>query len=342
MVPRDLTIAAGTTPARYVASPAVPAARKMLRFLSMRAGRRPFASVLCPVDFSKHSRVALQFASAVANRSGGTLTALFVNDPFLVAAAAAAYNERALAAQSLEELKRFVHQVGGGRAGRTAIGTSVALGEPAREIQKAVRKTAATLVVIGSEGLSGARKLFFGSTTARVLAQTAVPVLAVPPALPGVSLKSMKSTWPGRRILAAIDLGPRASADVETAAALARWFGCTLTLVHVVEKTRAPRWLSLGLGEHDRNRVAKAKARLSRLAQGCEDVRVEALVVVGETASQLAALAANTDVGLVIVTLRGADGLFGDRKGDTTYRVVCEASTPVLAVPAGWRLNHGR
>ena len=311
----------------------------MLTFLSMVASRQPFASVLCPVDFSKHSRAALEFAAAIASRSGGTLTALFVNDPFLVAAAAAAYNERALAAQSHAELKRFVRQVGGGRAGRSAIATIVALGEPAREIQKAVKKTAASLVVIGSEGLSGARKLFFGSTTARVLAQTAIPVLAVPPARPR---GSRLSTWPGRRILAAIDLGPGASADVQAATALARWFGAALTLVHVVEKTRAPRWLSLGLGEHDRTRVARAMARLSRLARKDQGVTVDTQVVVGEPAGQLAALASDQDVGLVIVTLRGADRLFGDRKGDTTYRVVCETSTPVLAVPAGWRLDGGR
>ncbi len=305
----------------------------------MTRSRQPFASVLCPVDFSQHSRTALRFATAIANRSGGTVTALFVNDPFLVAAAAAAYNQRALAAQSHAELKRFVHQVGSGRAGRTAIATQVALGEPAREIQKAVKKTAASLVVIGSEGLSGARKLFFGSTTARVLAQTAVPVLAVPPALPEAS---RMSTWPGRRIVAAIDLGSGAGADVETATALARWFGAALTLVHVVEKTRAPRWMSLGLGEHDRTRVTRARDRLSRLARKSVGVNVDTQVTVGEAAGQLAALAANVDVGLVIVTLRGTDRLFGDRKGDTTYRVVCETSTPVLAVPAGWRLNEAR
>jgi len=305
----------------------------------MTASRQPFASILCPVDFSKHSRAAIEYASAVANRSSGTLTALFVNDPFLVAAAAAAYNERALASQSHVELKRFVGQVAGGRAGQTPIATLVALGEPAREIQKAVKKTAANLVVVGSEGLSGARKLFFGSTTARVLAQAAVPVLAVPPALPGAV---RMSTWPGRRILAAIDLGPGASADVETATALARWFGTALTLVHVVEKTRAPRWLSLGLREHDRTRVARARARLARLARRHDGVTVDTQVVVGEPAAQLSALATNADVGLVIVTLRGTDRLFGDRKGDTTYRVVCEASTPVLAVPAGWRPSGRR
>jgi len=312
--------------------------RKMLRFLTMTLSRKPFATVLCPVDFSKHSRAALRYAAAIANRSGGTVTALFVTDPLLVAAAAAGYNERALAAQSQAQLERFVSKVGSGRGRQTAIATQIALGEPAREIQKAVKKTAASLVVIGSEGLSGARKLFFGSTTARVLSQTAVPVLAVPPV---GSEASRMSTWPGRRILAAIDLGAAAGADVETATAVAGWFETNLTLVHVVEKTRAPRWLSLGR-EHDRARVARARDRLSRLARRSDvGIAIDSQVLVGEPAEQLAALASNVDVGLVIVTLRGTDRLFGDRKGDTTYRIVCETSTPVLAVPAGWR-PHGR
>ena len=167
-----------------------------------------------------------------------------------------------------------------------------------------------------------------------------MPVLAVPPVAPETS---RLSTWPGRRILAAIDLGPAARADVETATAVAGWFETNLTLVHVVEKTHAPRWLSLGTGEHDRARVARARDRLSRLARRSDvGITVDSQVLVGEPAGQLAALASNEDVGLVIVTLRGTDRLFGDRKGDTTYRIVCETSTPVLAVPAGWRLNGGR
>ena len=46
-----------------------------------------FRSILCPVDFSALSKVALQHAAAFAKRSGGRLTVLYVSDPLLTAAA---------------------------------------------------------------------------------------------------------------------------------------------------------------------------------------------------------------------------------------------------------------
>ncbi len=298
--------------------------------------RQPFASVLCPVDFSVHAKAALQYAAAVANRAAGALSVLYVNDPFLVAAAAAAYDEKALASQSAEELARFITKTVGVRAGGQRIAASVALGQPAVEILKAVRRTRADLIVVGSEGLSGASRLFFGSTTARLLNGTPAPVLAVPPAVPA-TVKA--GDWPGPRVLAAIDLGREAAADVAAAAAVARWFGARLSLVHVVEKTRIPTWLSLNRTAHDRSRMAAARVRLGRLAKsaGARGF-ADAHVFVGDPAEQIAALANDLGAGLVLLTLRGDDRLFGDRKGATTYRVVCNAGTPVLAVPAGWML----
>jgi nucleotide-binding universal stress UspA family protein len=300
----------------------------------MISSRRPtplFSSVLCPVDFSAHSRTALKYALRLADRSDAVLTALFVNDPLLVAAAAAGYDKRVLMAQSQAELERFVERLVG--SGRRRVETAVLIGEPSREIIKLTKKVRADVVVIGSEGLSGARKLFFGSTTARLLSETPTPVLAVPPG----DAASPPEQWPGPRIMAAIDLGRTAARDVAAAATIARFFAVRLILVHIVEKTAVPRWLSLKAGRIDRERVARARARLEQLAraampEGPPDIHVLA----GSPADQIATLAADVGAGLVVLTLRGDNRLFGDRKGATSYRVVCEAGVPVLAMPEGY------
>jgi nucleotide-binding universal stress UspA family protein len=302
-----------------------------------RRSGRPFSSVLCPVDFSRHSRAALEYGAAVALRAGGMLTALFVNDPLLVAAAAAAYDTRALASRSEAELRRFVRRVIGAHV---AFATTVSTGDPAREILRAARSTGADLIVVGSEGLGGASKLFFGSTTARLLAKAAVPVLAVPPSGPSLA---KESSWPAPCVLAAIELGREATRDVSAAADVAKWFGARLALVHVVEPTRAPRWLSLRGAAGDRARLERARSRLGRLASDASAAGpVGAHVMVGDPAAQIAALATDLDAGLLIVTLREESRLFGDRQGAMTYRVLREAGTPVLAVPAGWRLPVAR
>ena len=46
-----------------------------------------FTSIVCPVDFSMHSRDAIQHAVATAHRFGGRVTVMFVIDPLLLAAA---------------------------------------------------------------------------------------------------------------------------------------------------------------------------------------------------------------------------------------------------------------
>jgi nucleotide-binding universal stress UspA family protein len=56
-----------------------------------------------------------------------------------------------------------------------------ALGRPAREIVKAARQRRADLIVMGSHGLTGVRKLMLGSVTEEVLKTAAIPVLVVPP-----------------------------------------------------------------------------------------------------------------------------------------------------------------
>ena len=129
-------------------------------------GVRPlFSSVLCPVDFSDHSRVALEFAAAISTRAGGTLQLLFVNDPLLVAAAAAAYNTASLGAATEVELKRFAASTLSPRRLATASpGVSTALGKPGREILRAVDRGQHDAIVMGSKGLNGARRLLLGST----------------------------------------------------------------------------------------------------------------------------------------------------------------------------------
>jgi len=167
-----------------------------------------FRSILCPVDFSRDSQAALRYARAIARRTHGGLTALYVSDPFLASAAAAAYGDgAALAERTREELERFVARTLGPSSG---VACRLAVGNPARTILA----TPADLVVVGTHGLGGVGKLFFGSTTARVLARTCVPVLAVPPTHGRRARMRPPARWPSGRVVAplALDRTSRASA----------------------------------------------------------------------------------------------------------------------------------
>jgi nucleotide-binding universal stress UspA family protein len=298
--------------------------------MSARRGD-PFRLVLCPIDFSAHSRASLQYGAAVARRSKARLSVLFVNDPLLVAAAASAYDERELSRASARELRQFVSQaIGSGMFGGAPVAQGIAMGNPAREIVKAADAQRADLIVLGTEGLSGASKMFFGSTTSRVLHDAHVPVLAVPRAAPKVNVR----TWPGKRVIAAIQLGPQAAADTRAAFRMASALGASLQLVHVVAPVSLPRWLGSTARTGDHQRVDEARRRLEQLCGSLgEGADVEAQVRFGSPDEQIAAAAADARAGLILVTLRPG-GFFGPARGALTYKVLGGTRAPVLALPA--------
>jgi nucleotide-binding universal stress UspA family protein len=296
-----------------------------------------FTSILCPVDFSAHAGQALRHAVAISRRSGGRVTVLYVDDPLLTAAAARAFDGQAFAQAGAGELTTFVKQaVGSSRAARIA--THVVVGEPARSIHRAARRFRADLIVLGTKGLSGIGKAFFGSTTERVLRQTKVPVLAIPPRAAG----TVGPGWPGRRVLAGIDLDASA-ADARAFAAVARAFDRPLTLVHIVEPSQLPPWLAGFASRDSQARAGTANTALERLATSLKDVRVETSVLIGDPSSHIPRLANQVGADIIVLALRRGDGLFGAAQGTITYRVLSSGcAIPVLAIPSRARIARRR
>jgi len=304
-----------------------------------RPAARPrlFRHVLCPIDFSEHSRMALRYAAALARRSKGTLTVLFVNDPFLVAAAAAAYNRNSLGAATRTELRRFVEQTFTPAVLRgLKVVCTTALGKPTREILRKVDSGRHDAIVLGTKGLNGARRLFFGSTTSEVLRRTRVPVLAVPLARDEQAQAALPATWPGKRILAPIALDAHAVADARRAAEVAQWLEAALVLVHVVPEQPAPSWFGGDVQAQLHTRRTEAKGALTTVARDL-GVRVRTVVATGHPPDEIAAVAGAEKAGLVVMTLRGGEGVLGAPVGSIAYSVLCADIAPVLALPVSRR-----
>lgn len=293
-----------------------------------------YSSVLCPVDFSEHAAHALRYAAAVVRRSGARLHVLFVNDPLLVAAAAAAYDRASLGEASRAELQQFVATTIGARrlAGMT-LQLHTAIGKPAREVLNATDAGCHDLIVMGTKGLNGARRMLLGSTTVEVLRHARVPVLAVPPAPSGQPPSSPAAGWPGRSVVAAIEFGPHAADDVRRAADVARWSGAQLILTHIVPVPTLPGWLSADVDTHLRHSCGQAEAALDALRVEARKTSVITIVRVGHPPDQIAAIAADHRAGVIVMGLRGEAGLFGRHAGACAYQVLCHGTVPVLALP---------
>ena len=177
------------------------------------------------------------------------------------------------------------------------------MGEPSEEILNAGRRLEAGLIVMGTHGRGGFRKLLLGSTTEQVLRQTEWPVLAVPAG----ATSAPAAEHPGvqvRRILVATDFGESAMAAVQWAADLASDIGVPLVLAHVVEPVvvSSP-WQAL-VADVESDRVASAQRTLAKLSTRFGDTHADCVVSVGRPADTIASLAAKYDAALVVMGLR--------------------------------------
>ena len=290
-----------------------------------------FTSLLCPVDFSETSRTALQYGATLARRCNAPLVVLFVNDPLLVAASAAAFSGPTLDETSTRELRQFVTDALGTRVpGPAEIVTRA--GTPSDEILAAARQHQCDLIVMGSQGLRGVSKLFFGSTTEAVLRKAEIPVLAIPPRTGGAGAGSMPRAWPGARTIVPVSLDEHTDDDVAHAAAVARGLATRIVLVHVVTETRVPAFYQPDVETSQRIAVAQARERLDGIKASMSDVVVAARVSVGDPAHEVSAYAAEQRSGLIMLTLRGDTGILGTPAGVLAYHVLSHAITPVLAL----------
>jgi nucleotide-binding universal stress UspA family protein len=301
--------------------------------LMRRKPAMKFRSILCPVDFSTHSRNAVRHAVATAHRFGGDVTVMFVIDPLLLAAASGSSGgRRQFIERTRVELARFVKQtIATARRTANKIAIVVVAGNPAEEILRTAKRLRSDLVVIGTQGLSGFRKVFFGSTTEQVLGRVTVPVLAIPPSRG--ARRAATGAMAIRRVVAPLDLAGEWRSDVARAANVAAAFDAKLVLVHVLAEVQTPPWLRSTIGPADRRRPEAARKALDRVKAKLDPgLKTTALVLEGSPAHEIARLTVGSPT-LVVMSLRGGAGVWGARRGAIAYHVLTHSSTPVFMWP---------
>ena len=289
-------------------------------------------SVLCPIDFSNPSRAALRYAVAIAERFRTSVTLLTVNDPLLAEAAELRAGPDWLPEDSERELRRFFQKtVEHRRLFPIDVDVLATTGQPAQEILRVARERRCNLIVMSTHGLTGVRKLFFGATTERVLRETDIPVLVTPAVEPGPLFLDVRQLV--GRILAPVDLTAASENQVQIAGALASAVDVPLLLAHVVEPVRfagPPTLRRPTVAAERRERSERALQELTAAVP--PGVRSEALTAFGDPAEEVAKIAKERRVGLIVIGLH-ASPLAGPRMGSVTYRVLCLSQTPVLALP---------
>ncbi|MGI6099925.1 MAG: universal stress protein [Lentisphaerae bacterium] len=140
-------------------------------------------SILCPVDFSETSDLAVQYALAIARTNGASLTLLHVVAP----AMAALPGEAGLLAvpqidlqestdACLSRLAAIAEEI---EDEGVEVDYKVVSGVPFLEISRYAGEQDTDMIVMGSRGRSGLGHLLIGSVAERVLRKAPCPVLTV-------------------------------------------------------------------------------------------------------------------------------------------------------------------
>jgi nucleotide-binding universal stress UspA family protein len=268
-----------------------------------------FKKILCPIDLSSCSALALRYAAHLARWSGAEMVGIAVSPA--------------------EPPEAFAQAATGGTVGRLM----VTRGDVVAEILRAARELPADVIVMGTHGWSGLHRLLVGSVTEGVVRQAQCPVLTVsriarvPAEADGLTFKT---------IVCGVDRSTSSDRALAYALSLARQGGGRLVVVHALENLAAegPRFAS-HFNQLECWRTVEPEIRAAyeslippEARQSCD---IEVRIPFGDASGHLLEIARHTEADLLVVGTGGWQAPYGR----TTQHALRAADCPVLAVPAG-------
>jgi nucleotide-binding universal stress UspA family protein len=293
--------------------------------------------ILLAYDDSAGSRVALQYACALAGTGAAVAVAHASKESNFVASAAmagsfpaadpspmiAAVDEQsdvvlktavaACAAQGVRAEKVFVHD------------------SPADGILAAARETNAELIVVGTHGRKGVARTVLGSVSERILRASSVPVLIVTR-----HAKPPQRERPFSRALVAVDDSECSKAALAFAADLAGRMGTRLTLCGVVDMTGLDVMSDGSYSfEPSLHAAAMTLAQSATVTPGIAPFLDDEVVAKGEPATTIEHTAMQRNCDLIVVGSHRRQGLRRALEGSVAETLARDSAIPVIVVPSG-------
>lgn len=295
--------------------------------------------ILCPLDFSRFSRHALEQAVAVAREFGAEIAALHVYTVAPIAQVVPAGAPMAIEpthlsaadrAELVTEVRQFAADVD---AEGVRIDVSTVDGEPATAIAAQAAAWGADLIVMGTHGRSGLERAVLGSVAENVIRRAPCPVLTVPPR---VITATQDLTF--SQILCAVDFSSASLRALEYAASLSAIGGPGIRVLHVVDLVAESRGIHGepafdAAGFHAEMKVA-ARARLNTVISDAVRARcpITEIVTMGKPDAEILRIAEEEACDLIVLGVHGRSGFDRLIFGSTAQRVVRQAACPVLTI----------
>ncbi len=183
------------------------------------------------------------------------------------------------------------------------------------------------LIVLGTHGRTGLKKMLMGSVAEKVLRSSAVPVMTVGPA----AARELGGDGKFHRVLLATDFAAGSAEAAGYAIAFARRDQAKLVLLHACKNGRQS-----GSGKRSELSVAEVLHRLHETIPCADTLQhsPEAVVEYGEAGARIVEVAKRKKADLIVMGVRTAGSLFAATHLEvgTAHNVVAQAECPVLTV----------
>jgi nucleotide-binding universal stress UspA family protein len=218
----------------------------------------------------------------------------------------------------------------------------VVSGRPFEEICKLAREIEADLIALPTLGHSGLRHVVLGSTAERVVRYAPCPVLV----LRGTKYQSVmlndSTDTAGlklRKILVPVDFSKCSLVGVRYAARLAKRYGASLRLFHVVfpyDQVFGMDRFGAGVTPLIETASTAAREEVSELVRRnfLRGVPCETEVRTGSTVDEICGATERPDIDLVVTSTHGRGGFKRALLGSVAEHVVRYADCPVIIVPS--------
>lgn len=288
-------------------------------------------NVLIATDFSPCSERALLHAVAAAHHFGSTLHLVHIVHPAMFSICPPeAYMgiteaENLALNLALADTQKMVADV----LHRThcedvQYRTYARLGAPGEMLRSIIEREHIDLAVVGTHGRTGLRKIVMGSVAEDVFRHASCPVLTVGP----YSWRSAPQSIRLGHVLFPTDLSAESASALPFVMAIAAEFGANLTMLHVIERLE-------GEAAHDRLRVVAAlEEQMRQIASGVEPMppKTTFQVEFGDIAEVVMQAATGLEVDLIAFGLKPPSTYVDRLPWMNAYKIVCEASCPVLSL----------
>jgi len=274
--------------------------------------------ILVPTDLSDPAAHALRYASALGKRLGAHLLVIYADlflPPVDFSASAAGVFDASrdvMAENAREELQAHAEK---NIARDVPFDVRVIIDDPLDAIVAQVRESGAELIIMGTHGRTGVRRLMFGSVTEGTIRIAPVPVIAVN--------KHTSESPDVTKVLSPITFTPASRDALRYAAAL------------TVGHEDAPLVVLRNVDDDDAQMGAHQLARLEAWLPAELAKRCELKLVGGEDPSeQIVHLAKVMKADLIAFGIPAGRSIADSLRGTIAERVVQHSECPVLTVNA--------